>query len=269
MLWCFLLVWKVTWLEEQQPQIPVVLPGRRKDGPRVMIVMLFTKVKWRKKEAQTCWPHLLSQMGSRNSQWSRNGTTTSPGPRKPQIAPLTLWPSELSDMRGPHREATLKTPPLTLHPYYLPSGSGWGLKTLILGPTFCLSWFSCTIHVGYHPKPKKLTKVKSGDMTSPLPFPQTSVCRSMMSWPTRGMVVPVFSHSTEWRSRGEAARGSRSLRTHAGGDCGIPRTPSHGLSRGACCLSCENTTRRPFRTVDSPSGPDNSWHNQTVLGFTP
>lgn len=82
-------------------------------------------------------------MGSRNSQWSFNGTTTSPGPWKPLIAPLTLWPPVLSDMRGPHREATLKTPsPLTLHPYNLPSGSGWGLKTLILGPTFCLSWLS-------------------------------------------------------------------------------------------------------------------------------
>lgn len=86
-------------------------------------------------------------------------------------------------------------------------------------------------------------------MTSPLPSPQTSVCRSMISCPTRGMVVFVFSHSTECRSRGEAARGSRSLRTHAGGDCGIPRTPSHGLSKGACCLSCENTTKRHFRNV--------------------
>lgn len=101
------------------------------------------------------------------------------------------------------------------------------------------------------PKPKKLTKVKSGDMTSLLPSPQTSVCRSMISCPTRGMVVLVFSHSTECRSRGEAARGSRSLRTHAGGDCGIPRTPSHGLSKGACCLSCENTTRRLFKIAVS------------------
>lgn len=86
-------------------------------------------------------------------------------------------------------------------------------------------------------------------MTSPLPSPQTSVCRSMISCPTRGMVVFVFSHSTECRSRGEAARGSRSLRTHAGGDCGIPRTPSHGLSKGACCLSCEYTTKMHLRIV--------------------
>lgn len=120
-----------------------------------------------------------------------------------------------------------------------------------LGPTAFLG-FSWSIHIGYHSEnQKKLTKVKSGDMTSPLPSPQTSVCRSMISCPTRGMVVLVFSHSIECSSRGEAARGSRSLRTHAGGDCGIPRTPSHGLSKGACCLSCENTTKRHFSTVVS------------------
>ncbi|TNN59963.1 hypothetical protein EYF80_029805 [Liparis tanakae] len=70
----------------------------------------------------------------------------------------------------------------------------------------------------------------------------TSVCRSMMSCPTRGMVVPAFSHSTE------STMGSRSLRTHAGGDCCSPRTPSHGLSRGPCCLSCWGTKRRLFNT---------------------
>lgn len=95
-------------------------------------------------------------------------------------------------------------------------------------------------------KPKKVTEVKLGGFASPLPPPQTSVCRSMMSCPTRGMVVLVFSHSTECSSRGEAAKGSRSLRTHAGGDDGIPRTPSHGLSRGPCCLSCRRTKRGQF-----------------------
>lgn len=97
------------------------------------------------------------------------------------------------------------------------------------------------------PKPKVVTKVRSGEALenerNP-PSPQTSVCRSMMSCATMGMVVLLFSHSTECSSRGEAARGSRSLRTHAGGDCGIPRTPSHGLSREACCLSCRKGTER-------------------------
>lgn len=69
--------------------------------------------------------------------------------------------------------------------------------------------------------------------------PHTSVCRSMMSCPTRGMVAPAFSHSTACISRGEGCRGSRSLRTQAGGECCCDRgTPSHGLSQGICCLSC-------------------------------
>lgn len=50
MLSCFLLVWKVTWLEEQQPQIPGVLPGRREDGPRVVIVMFSPKLSEGKKK---------------------------------------------------------------------------------------------------------------------------------------------------------------------------------------------------------------------------
>lgn len=71
-----------------------------------------------------------------------SGTTASPGPWKPLITPLTLWTSEHCDIRSPHREATLNIPPsLTLHPFCLLSGSGWGLKTLILRPTFWLSWF--------------------------------------------------------------------------------------------------------------------------------
>lgn len=83
--------------------------------------------------------------GSGNSRWSANGATTSPGPWKPLNAPLTLWPSEHSDTRSPHREATLNisSPPSTEHLSFTPflSCSGWGLKTLILGPTFLLSWF--------------------------------------------------------------------------------------------------------------------------------
>lgn len=103
--------------------------------------------------------------------------------------------------------------------------------------------FLYSIRKGSQSQTKKVTEVKLGGFSSPLPPPQTSVCRSIMSCPTSGMVVLVFSHSTECSSRGEAARGSRSLRTHAGGDCGIPRTPSQDLSIGACCLSCWNKER--------------------------
>lgn len=43
---------------------------------------------------------------------------------------------------SPHREATLNIPsPPPTGLLSLPSCSGWGLKTLILGPTFLLSWF--------------------------------------------------------------------------------------------------------------------------------
>lgn len=142
------------------------------------------------------------------------------------------------------------------HPLLLPSTSFllwlrvW--RHWFLGPTFLLSfhsWSPSTLSIiGYHFQTKKVNEVKSGGFSSPPQTPQTSVCRSMMSCPTRGMVVPAFSHSTECSSRGEAARGSRSLRTHAGGDCWFPRTPSHGLSIVPCCLSCWGTKRRHFNT---------------------
>lgn len=66
---------------------------------------------------------------------------------------------------------------------------------------------------------------------------QTSVCRSMISWPTRGMVALAFSHSTVCISRGEACRGSSSLRTHDGGEW-VFLMPSHARLLGVCCLSC-------------------------------
>ncbi|MED6291726.1 hypothetical protein CHARACLAT_026547 [Characodon lateralis] len=65
---------------------------------------------------------------------------------------------------------------------------------------------------------------------------QTSVCKSMISWPTRGIVALVFSHSTVCSSRGEAATVSRSFLTQDGGEWGL-RMPSHALLLGVCCLS--------------------------------
>lgn len=64
----------------------------------------------------------------------------------------------------------------------------------------------------------------------------TSVCRSMISWPIRGMVALVFSHSTVCSSRGEATTVSRSFRTQDGGEL-VLRMPSHALLLGVCCLS--------------------------------
>lgn len=64
----------------------------------------------------------------------------------------------------------------------------------------------------------------------------TSVCRSMISWPTRGMVALVFSHSTVCSSRGEAATVSRSFLTQDGGEW-VFLMPSHALLLGVCCLS--------------------------------
>lgn len=179
--------------------------------------------------------------------------------------PLTfraLW-HEKSTQRS-YIKTPLALPP---HPHSLSSRLWLRLEDFDFGTCglFLVFSFPALSVLDAIPKPKKLTKVKPGDMTSPRLSPQTSVCRSMMSCPTRGMVVLAFSHSTEWRSRGEAARGSRSLRTHAGGDCGIPRTPSHGLSNGACCLSCEKTTRSHFRTVVSQQIWINSWSNHHVL----
>lgn len=66
---------------------------------------------------------------------------------------------------------------------------------------------------------------------------QTSVWRSIMSCPTRGMVAPVFSHSTVFSSRGDCATGSMSFLTHDGGDWTF-LIPSQGLLFGVCCFSC-------------------------------
>lgn len=58
-----------------------------------------------------------------------------------------------------------------------------------------------------------------------------------MSWPTRGMAVPGFSHSTEGISNGDAAKGSSSFLTHDGGDACDRGMVSHERSPSACCLS--------------------------------
>lgn len=182
--------------------------------------------------------------GSGNSQWSVNGSIASPGPWKPLIAPLTLWPLEHSDERcfKSTQRSYIKHPIIsTSTPPSLPSFLLWlrVWRHWFWDQLFFTFLVSSTLSAqDTFPKPKKWPRWNQAALASLPPPPQTSVCRSMMSCPTRGMVVPAFSHSTECSSRGEAARGSRSLRTHAGGDCGIPRTPSHGLSIGACCLSC-------------------------------
>lgn len=80
------------------------------------------------------------------------------------------------------------------------------------------------------------------DLTTQKPS-HTSVCRSMMSWPTRGMAVPGFSHSTPGISRGEAARGSRSLRIQDGGEVWERGMLSQERSPGACCLSWRRKRR--------------------------
>lgn len=64
----------------------------------------------------------------------------------------------------------------------------------------------------------------------------TSVCRSMISWPTRGMVALVFSHSTACNSKGDDATVSRSFLTQDGGEW-VFRMPSHALLLGVCGLS--------------------------------
>ncbi|TNN57623.1 hypothetical protein EYF80_032153 [Liparis tanakae] len=56
--------------------------------------------------------------------------------------------------------------------------------------------------------------------------------RSMISWPTRGMVALVFSHSTVCSSRGDdAATVSRSFLTQDGGEWAF-RMPSHARLLG-------------------------------------
>lgn len=78
----------------------------------------------------------------------------------------------------------------------------------------------------------------------------TSVCRSMISWPTRGMVALVFSHSTVCSSRGEAATVSRSFLTQDGGEW-VFLMPSHALLLGVCCLSLwEEDRRKKFVSWD-------------------
>lgn len=57
-----------------------------------------------------------------------------------------------------------------------------------------------------------------------------------MSWPTRGMVAPDFSHSTLRSSSGDGGSGSSSFFTHAGVPWAFRRL-SQGRLLGVCCLS--------------------------------
>lgn len=68
------------------------------------------------------------------------------------------------------------------------------------------------------------------------PPTQTSVWRSMMSWPTSGMVAPAFSHSTLRSSRGDGGSGSSSFFTQAGVPWAFRRL-SQGRLLGVCCFS--------------------------------
>lgn len=86
--------------------------------------------------------------------------------------------------------------------------------------------FVCLFHL-FSGKKKSLSSLSA----------QTSVWRSIMSCPTRGMVAPVFSHSTVFSSRGDCATGSMSFLTHDGGDWTF-LIPSQGLLFGVCCFSC-------------------------------
>lgn len=239
-----------------------------------IVITFFSKVELKEKRSTdmltTSSEPRLKVSG--NSQWSINGTTTSPGPWKPLVAPPSLCPSEHSAVRYSKstQRSYIKHPMTPFLPLSLPSWSDWGFEDIDSGTyvlAFSLSWFPL-LYPYRIPFPNQ--KGDWGEIRwlrlPPFP-PQTSVCRSMISCPTSGMVVLVFSHSTECSSRGEAARGSRSLRTHAGGDCGIPRTPSHGLSIGACCLSCGSTKRCLFSTGVTHQAQSNSWFNQNEMSF--
>lgn len=57
-----------------------------------------------------------------------------------------------------------------------------------------------------------------------------------MSWPTRGMVAPDFSHSTLRSSSGDGGSGSSSFFTHAGVPWAFRRL-SQGRLLGVCCFS--------------------------------
>ena len=253
-------------------EVPVAPP--KKQGGRAVCfqchnISLQSRVEGKKKHRHV--DHIFwTQAGE--VQETPGGTTASPGPWKSLDTPLTRRPPEHSDTR--YFKSTQRSYiniPSSPTPLFRPSllwlrvWRHWFWGLLPHFPPF--PGFLYSILAGSRSQTKKVTKVKSGGFARPPPPPQTSVCRSMMSCPTKGMVVLVFSQSTECSSRGEAARGSRSLRTQAGGDCGIPRTPSHGLSRGACCLSCWSRKRRHVSIGVAHQPPSNSWFNQKCDGF--
>lgn len=176
MLPCLVLFWKVTWLE-REPRVPVVPPQEAGRTHRVMLYYFSPKLSEGKKKHRHVDPHLLDP-GWRVQETpgrSTKGTTASPGPWKPLIAPLTLWPSEHSDTRSPHREATLNTPspPLTVHlsfsPFLPALAEGW--RHWFWDQLSYFLGFLYSIHTGYHSKTKKVTKVKSGGLASPPSFP--------------------------------------------------------------------------------------------------
>lgn len=155
---CFVLVWKVTWPEKQQPKdFRLFSQKGREDRPCVMLFCVFfflSELSEGKKEHSTRGPHRLNHMGSGTSQQS---LLMEPQPvlvhGNHSSLPLTLWPSEHSDMR----DATLKTPPaLTPHPYFLPSFRLWlRVEDFDLGPPAFLG-FSCYLSIlDTIPKPKK------------------------------------------------------------------------------------------------------------------
>lgn len=133
------------WKKSSQ-KFRLFLQRYREDTPRY-IILFFSKVKLKEKRSTdmsttSSEPRLR---GSGNSQWSIDGTIASPGPWKPPIAPLTLWPSEHSDTRcfKSTQRSYIKHPINTSTSPSLPSFLllAEGLKTLIQGPTFSLSWF--------------------------------------------------------------------------------------------------------------------------------
>lgn len=83
--------WKITRPEEEQPRVPGCSSQEAGRRQRVVIYIFFlqSQVKEKKREAQTCLPHLEPRLkGSGVSQWRANGTTASPGPWEPPTAPL-------------------------------------------------------------------------------------------------------------------------------------------------------------------------------------
>ena len=91
------------------------------------------------------------------------------------------------------------------------------------------------------------------------PPAQTSVWRSMMSWPTSGMVAPDFSHSTLRSSSGDGGSGSSSFFTQAGGPCAFRRL-SQGRLLGVCCFSgCWPVGSGQVRAQSGRHRADGAW----------